>query len=227
MTSVEDEEQKARVARALKFLNRTFQDAEDHLKLKRGTLADTRQDTHFTAIMKMASTIEPLVNEVLREEIKGNFRKLKVEHEGATALAAFVTKTTDRERKQRLARELGIIDDGRSAFISAVYQVRDRYAHNVQNMHLSIAAIAEKIQESGGTSVEKILLELSGLDKSKHSPLALVLGLKLGMYYQFARFLADVLNVLKPPSPFAQLTDILAKIDEKNKAVSPENPEPA
>lgn len=99
-------------------LARTFAEAEDYLKLPRGTLANSRQDTDFIAVMKMASTIEPLVNEALRAEVR-SLLKHKVEHEGAEVLANFVTaRGVDRSKKLRLACDLGIILESEGSLFS-------------------------------------------------------------------------------------------------------------
>lgn len=178
------------------FLTKTFAAAETMLELDSGTLADTNKDKDFIAIMKMSSTIEPLINQALEKEIQ-TLRKHKIEHEGANALAAFVKKARDRKEKVRLANEMGILSDARLRFILSVYELRDHYAHNVKNFHLSIFDIIKKIE----TDNKKFIFDLSGLDKKqKYGEIVIAMLLRTFVYQRFAGFLSDALDVIQPPT---------------------------
>ncbi len=178
------------------FLRKTFAEAEAVLELEPGTLADTNKDNDFLAIMKMSSTIEPLINQALEAEIK-SLRKLKVEHEGANALAKFVRDGRSRNERAKLAMQMGLLSDSRLKFVLSVYQLRDHYAHNVRNFHLDIFEIIKKIE----TDDAKIIFDLSGLDrKGKHGKILVAILLKTFVYQRFAGFLSDALHILKPPT---------------------------
>lgn len=179
----------------LEAVSKTFKEAEDYLKLPSGTLVDIHQDIDFVAIMKMSSTIEPLINDALGAEIR-RFRKLKVEDEGENALADFVLGTRERTKKVELAYKMRLIGLEHQKFILAIYAIRDKYAHNVKNLQLSIVQVTDSLVSVKG----KIWSDLAGLEgTNKHKGILLAILSNSPIYYRFAGFLSDALHVVKPP----------------------------
>jgi hypothetical protein len=190
-----EQQQEKAYADFIEQMNKTFDRAEQRLGLKSGTLADTKNDNDFLAIMKMSSTIEPLINEALTVEIQ-LLRKRKIQSESEIALAEFVHSTKDRPRKVQLAREMGLISESRSKFIAAIYQVRDFYAHNVTNLHLNILEVVDKIKSNH----QNIVFHLAAIKKTPEvETLVQTDALKNFIYWNFAGFLSDALDVLQPP----------------------------
>jgi hypothetical protein len=109
---------------------------------------------------------------------------------------AFVTALTisGRTGKLKLAEGLGLVTQDRLRFIKAVAQVRNRYAHNVRNMHRSLTEMLTEEQESNARIVE----QLTGLQIALPSVLQNEV-LKLFMYHRLADYLADALHTLRPP----------------------------
>jgi len=194
-------------------IHASLEEAEDHLGVRRGTLTSIQADGDFMFVMKMTTTMEPLLNDALRGEIKGGLKKLKAEHEGANALAEFVADAYDTARKLKLAAKLGIIQDRRLGFCRTLFELRNRYAHHASNMHLSIWEIIStkfpadqrKNAFSNLTYGEKIDDVAPGFHNSQ---------LRLGSFYQFADFVADALRVLKP-TPFRGLLGLGPAANER------------
>jgi hypothetical protein len=92
--------------------------AEKHLGLSHGTLGDLLVDSDYITILKISSTIEPLLNELLEKNVTRALSHPKVSF------------------------------PGRGDFIKSVSAVRNHYAHNIKNLALSIAQIAAKAKTS-------------------------------------------------------------------------------
>jgi len=139
----------------------TIRDAEGHLGVPHGTLGDIRNDTDFLAIVKIHATIEPLLNEAIRENLTRALSHPKVSFPGADAVAEFVLGGP-LESKIRLALKAEIISDDNARFIRAVAKLRNHYAHNVSNFTQRIdeaAAIVDKQTE--GFNIQRDLLSYS------------------------------------------------------------------
>lgn len=91
-----------------------------------------------------------------------------------------------------------LLTESQIAFIRAVAQVRNRYAHNVKNMHRSLTDILTEEQRNSGRIVEHltgIKFPLSpSLDPKLRNDL-----LKRFMYYRLADYLSNALHTLRPP----------------------------
>jgi hypothetical protein len=174
---------------------RTFAEAETHLELKPGTLADNHTESDFVALVKISATIEPLLNEAIETECK-QLRKFKIESDSVVALTAFVQRERNRQKKAQLAFEMGIISKERCDFIKAVFDIRDHYAHHVKNLHLSVSEVAKKLQATNG----QIFMHVAGLDMDhKGSKLFAALFIRAFIFHRFALFLSAALSVIKPP----------------------------
>lgn len=186
-----------------KAVEASLASAEDHLELPRGTLAEIETDTDFMFVMKMWSTLEPLLNEAFSKEISGGLVKYKVEHEGAAALAEFVASANNMPRKIDLAHNMGIIKGRRHRYCKALFEVRNHYGHNVRNLHLSIwSLLKEKFPKAQRESLYKALAQNDIIPVMPDD--FFEISIRIGSFYQFASFLSDVLDVVKP-RPWAGL----------------------
>jgi hypothetical protein len=170
--------------------------AEKHLGLAHGTLGDLLVDSDYITILKISSTIEPLLNELLEKNVTRALSHPKVAFPGGDALADFVLKRSI-DDKRTLALKFELISLGRANFIKSVSTVRNFYAHNIKNLALSIVDIAAKAKPSD--QGRSIINDLCGfqLDQS-HLPRepARIKGM---LYYNFARFLSEALEGINPP----------------------------
>ena len=172
-------------------------EAETHLGVPHGTLADVAKDGDYLAILKIHATIEPLLNELLEENITRALKHPKVNFPGGETLAEFVL-ARNLDDKRKLAVKCELIDKARSEFIRNVANVRNRYAHNVKNMHLSISEIAKKLSpKDEGVAVLNSLYGITS--EVPHSTLVKPFMRPL-LYWNFAFLLADVIKGINPPS---------------------------
>jgi hypothetical protein len=181
--------------------------AEQHLEVPAGTITSIPGEPDFIATVKTYAVIEPILNELIAtgtprpgsgsvagalqfiasgQSVRENFR---------TFVAAL--NMSGRTGKLRLAQGMGLLVDHHVDFIEAVTRVRNRYAHNVKNMHRSLPEILMEEQASHGRIVEHLTglhgkLPLpSGLDNSNF--------LKSFMYHRLADYLSNALDTLRPP----------------------------
>jgi len=160
-------------------VNESIVAAEQHLEVPAGTISSISTDPDFIATVKMYAVVEPILNELIasRPPSQGeseNFRTF------VTAL-----NMEGRAGKLKLAEGMGLLTEGRIAFIRGVAQVRNRYAHNVKNMHRSLTDILTEEQRNNGRIVEHLIgikFELSP-SQSRNDLL------KLLMYYRLADYL--------------------------------------
>ncbi len=165
--------------------------AEAHLGVAHGTIADVAKDSDYLAILKIHATIEPLINELLKENITRVLKHPKVNFPGAEALAEFVL-ARNLDEKRTLAVKSELIDTRRSEFIRNVASVRHRYAHNIKNISLSIPQIAQKISPKDNGAA--ILRSLSNIKTPSDSFI-----LRVFLYWNFAFLLSEVIKGIKPP----------------------------
>ena len=95
--------------------------AEANLGVAHGTIADVAKDSDYI----IHATIEPLINELLKENITRVLEHPKVSFPGAEALAEFVLARNLVE-KRTLAVKSELIDAHRSEFIRNIANVRPR-----------------------------------------------------------------------------------------------------
>lgn len=96
--------------------------------------------------------------------------------------------------KVALAKSLGLLRDDQVRFVEGVARVRNRYAHNVRNLHRSFADIL--LEEQKGNA--KIVGQVTGVQIKLPNP-TLAPTLKLFMYHRLADYLSNALDTLKPP----------------------------
>jgi hypothetical protein len=167
--------------------------AEAHLGVAHGTIADVAKDSDYLAILKIHATIEPLINELLKENITRVLKHPKVSFPGADALAEFVL-ARNLDEKRTLAVKSELIDARRSEFIRNVANVRNRYAHNIKNISLPISKIAQKISPKDNGAA--ILRSLGNLKQPPPSDGVM----RIFLYWNFAFLLSEVIKGIKPPA---------------------------
>ncbi|WP_439407940.1 hypothetical protein ACNJX9_04420 [Bradyrhizobium sp. DASA03076] len=177
----------------------TISDAEDYLKVARGTVANIRQDSDFLAIVKMHATIEPLLGDALEQSVTRALKHPKVNFPGGEALAEFVVGA-NLEAKIRLALKSEIISDDNAKFIRALARVRNYYAHDVANMQKNIHDAANDADKQGdGLSILRDLMSSSSGTKQKITSRLAFVYLKPFMFLRFASLLANLLHGIRPP----------------------------
>src|SRR6266849_4926438 len=119
----------------MKRVDQYIKEAEEHLALPHGTLADIRHDNDYLKILKMHATVEPLLNQLLEKSITRVMKHPKVSFPGGEAVAELILEVR-LERKIKLALDCELITSGHAAFIRTLARVRNHYAHSIQNMAL-------------------------------------------------------------------------------------------
>jgi hypothetical protein len=190
----EDTEREDTLRKLAQFADEKIAEAEAHLGVVHGTLADVAHDSDYLAILKIHATIEPLLNELLEENITRALKHPKVNFPGGDTLAEFVL-ARNLDDKRKLAVRCELISPSRSDFIRHIANVRNRYAHNIKNIPLSIFEMAIKLSpKDGGVSILKSLYGLvtvpSFIGDAFMRPL---------LYWNFAFLLSDVIKAIKPP----------------------------
>jgi hypothetical protein len=181
--------------------------AEHHLQVPAGTISSIPHDPDFIATVKAYAVVEPLLNDLIvtwsqKGAVLGFGSSAPLPHENE-AFRSFVAvlPMSGNIGKLKLAEGLGLLSRDDVSFIQALATIRNRYAHNVRNMHRPLAEMLTEEQQHNG----KIVGQLTGLQHKL--PLgALSLGdiqivLKSLMYQRLADYLARALNTLKPPPP--------------------------
>jgi hypothetical protein len=194
-------------------LNESVVEAEQHLEVPAGTISSIQNDPDFIAIVKMYAVIEPILNDLIvswqrptpRFGGLGGIPTPLSDWEQTTRenFRAFVTDLNIRGRtgKIKLAKGLGLLAQHQISFIDAVAVVRNRYAHNVKNMHRSLADIVTELQRGNGRIVE----HLTGINPPSNELLKSI------VYYQLADYLSDALQTLRPPPRYTGLLTAFGK----------------
>jgi len=103
------------------------------------------------------------------------------------------------DRLRIILFEFGAIDERDSSFIQAVFSIRNRYAHHIENAVLSIGEVCEKIaSEPNGD--RQLLRKLVGWPPGKGPPPAdFVDHVRTLMFYNAIFFFKVALHIVKPP----------------------------
>lgn len=193
-------------------VNESIVAAEQHLEVPAGTISSIPNDPDFIATVKMYAVVEPILNELLASRPPRETLPWLPASQGITEnFRTFVTALTmeGRAGKLKLAEGMGLLTKDRIAFIRAVTQIRNRYAHSVKNMHRSLADIVTEEQRTNGRIVE----HLTGINLAGSPPNDL---LKLSMYYRLADYLSDALHTLRPPPLPASAGGLLGGLGSLN-----------
>jgi hypothetical protein len=179
-------------------LHNSVGELEAHLGLAAGTIWSSVSGTDAEVIIKTYAIIEPVLNEVLRMRmfaLGGDFKTLS---EAQDSLESFIDSLAVRGRagKANLARDLGFIADHDLKFIDDITTLRNRYAHDIRNLSLSVRDLCSKMGPNG----ERIAKELVGLaditDQEVYNDTYRVL-----MYFNVASFISRAMQAIKPPPP--------------------------
>jgi hypothetical protein len=202
-------------------VNASVAAAEQHLEVRTGTISSIPNDVDFIAIVKMYAVIEPILNDLIASwqpqtpHVVGGLGGIPspLSDLGQAArenFRAFVTALNigGRTGKLQLVEGLGLLAQHQIAFILAVVQIRNRYAHNVKNIHRSLADIVTEEQRNNGRIVE----HLTGINLAGGPPSNALL--KLLMYYRLADYLSDALHTLRPPPLPQSMGGILAGLGQ-------------
>ena len=169
--------------------------AEQHLEVPAGTISSIPYDPDFIATVKVYAVVEPILNDLITSCPPW----LRPPQSESEYFRTFVTALNmeGRAGKLKLAEGMVLLTESQIAFIRAVAQVRNRYAHNVKNMHRSLTDILTEEQRNSGRIVEHV----TGI-KLPLSPSELRNDLlKRFMYYRLADYLSEALHTLRPPPP--------------------------
>jgi hypothetical protein len=179
--------------------------AEQHLQIPPGTISSILKEPDFIATVKAYAVVEPLLNDLIATWPPKNFvfGSLASPPQENDSFRNFVTglAMSGNTGKLKLAEGLGLLQNDDVLFIRALATVRNRYAHNVKNIHSSLAEMLTEEQRSN----QKIAAHLTGLQHTlplgsvSHGDTNLIL--KLLMYHRLADYLARALSTLRPPPP--------------------------
>jgi hypothetical protein len=188
-------------------VNKSIVAAEQHLEVPAGTVSSIPFDPDFISTVKIYAVVEPILNDLIaswqQPPQTSPYQALSLLDLGPLGQSArenfraFVAALNIRgpTGKLKLAKGLGLLTEDRTAFIHAVAQVRNRYAHNVKNMHRSLTDIVTEEQRTNGRIVEHLTGIKLALSPNRNDVL------KLLMYYRLADYLSDALQTLRPPPP--------------------------
>jgi len=170
--------------------------AEQHLEVPAGTISSIPYDPDFIATVKVYAVVEPILNDLITSCPPW----LRPPQSESEYFRTFVTALymEGRAGKLKLAEGMMLLTESQIAFIRAVAQVRNRYAHNVKNMHRSLTDILTEEQRNSGRIVEHLTGIKFPLSPSLDPKLLNDL-LKRFMYYRLADYLSNALHTLRPP----------------------------
>lgn len=171
--------------------------AEQHLEVPAGTVSSIPHEPDFVATVKTYAVVKPILNELIaaaRPRAVG-FGMLAASQPDENFHAFVATlNMSGRTGKLALAKAFDLLTQDQVRFIESVARIRNRYAHNVKNMHRSLVEML--IEEQTGNA--KIVANLTGVRATLPSPTLDPL-MKLFMYHRLADFLSVALHTLKPP----------------------------
>ena len=201
--------------------------AERHLEVPAGTITSIPNEPDFIATVKTYAVIEPLLNDLIAKGTPqtpygSTLRLMSIGQSVNENFRTFVTalNISGRTGKLRLAEGLGLLQDYNIEFIEAVTRVRNRYAHNVKNMHKSLTEILTDEQPHQG----RIVAHLTGIQKTLPLPPDFDNNiLKWFMYHRLADYLAAALQTLRPP-PLPAGRGILSGLFEESDKPDPDGP---
>lgn len=173
--------------------------AEEYLEVPNGTISSIVSDTDFVATVKVYAVIEPILNDWIAKHPPRVFSLSMLgsdnnPDENYRSFVASLPLSGGRATKLSLAEGQGLLSKDDVLYIKAVSSVRNRYAHNVKNIHRSLEDIAFEEQQSN----QKIVQHLTGMQDVK-LPSSLGPYIKMFMYHRLSDCLSKALHTLKPP----------------------------
>ncbi|MGM4959826.1 hypothetical protein [Bradyrhizobium sp. 604_D8_N2_3] len=176
-------------------VNESVAAAEEYLEIPKGTISSIKTDPDFIATVKTYAVIEPMLNDLISARPPRSIFGAPAVAQPNNDFQGFVAGLTisGRVGKLALAKSLGLLTEDQVRFIEGVSRIRNRYAHNVKNMHRSLVEILTEEQQHNAKIVEIITGLVSTLP-SEIEPF-----LKMLMYHRLADYLSNALHTLKPP----------------------------
>ncbi|WP_262048171.1 hypothetical protein [Bradyrhizobium sp. Bra78] len=170
--------------------------AEQYLEVPTATISSILHDPDYVATVKTYAVIEPMLNDLISTRRPRSVFGVTSQDESEESFQGFVARLSisGRTGKVALAKGLGLLRPDQVRFIEGVARVRNRYAHNVRNMHRTLQDILAEEQQGNG----KIVEDVTGISLKLPSP-TLAPTLKMFMYHRLADYLSDALKTLKPP----------------------------
>ena|SRR6266851_2732332 len=175
---------------------------EEHLEVPTGTISSIPRDPDFVATVKAYAVAEPILNQLIAARPPrapgGGFGALSYpgppddEYYRAFVTALPISGNTG---KLRLAEGLNLLSPWHLDFVRALARIRNRYAHNIRNMHRSLTELLLEEQSSN----KKIVEHLTGLQvelPEQRLPNGVFLML---MHHRLADLLSEALHTLRPP----------------------------
>ncbi|HYJ88120.1 MAG TPA: hypothetical protein VEW46_18785 [Pyrinomonadaceae bacterium] len=186
-------------------INESVATAEQHLYVPAGTISSIPREPDFVAVAKTYAIIEPLLNQLIVARLPHNAPSFAgppqapVEQTTIEGFRTFVAALNmfGNAGKLQLADGLGLLTKDQADFIRGVAMIRNRYAHNVENMHRSLNDILSEERQKNARIVQHVtgLLQVTLPDHPFREN-----GLfKMFMYHRLADYLADALDTLRPP----------------------------
>jgi hypothetical protein len=178
----------------------TLSAAAAHLKVPVGTFEPLYADIGFLVVMRMATTIEPILNDAIEVEI-GRLQREGTPYKGAAYIADFVRGERQFQKKAKLAWELGLLSQEQYDFVDAIMLVRHHYAHHISNLSLNIVdAVAKASEQRNDRQLASKIFkrELAGLIELTEKPEDKLTYARFGMVWMFSSFLASALKVIGP-----------------------------
>ena len=176
---------------------------EKYLEVPAGTITSIPVEPDFIATVKAYAVVEPILNDLIakgppQSSYSGALHLMSKGQSVSENFRTFVTalNISGRTGKLRLAEGLGLLRQEDIDFIEALARVRNRYAHNVKNMHKSLTEILTEEQLHHA----RVVAHLTGIQ----TPLPLPPGLdsdflKAFMYHRRADYLSNALHTFRPP----------------------------
>jgi hypothetical protein len=195
--------------------------AEEYLQIPSGAISSIQHDPDYIATVKTYAVIEPILNDLIAARPPTMTLAALGKHP-KESFQAFVAGLNigGRVGKVALAKSLGLLTDDQVRFIEGVATLRNRYAHNVKNMHRSLVDILTEAQRGNANIVK----EVTGVAIKLPSP-DIERLFKMFMYHRLADYLSNALHTLRPPPlPMGSLFGWLNNLDKPKEAPDPNQP---
>ena len=194
-------------------VNESVTSAENYLEVPPGTISSIEQDPDFVATVKTYAVIEPMLNDLISARRPTPIFGVLAGDQSNESFQTFVAGLSigGRVGKVALARSLGLLNEEQTRFIEGVARIRNRYAHNVRNMHRSLVDILTEEQQHNGKIVEHV----TGMKETLPVP-SLHPFVKSFMYHRLADYQSNALHTLSPPPlPSGGILSGLFELGEK------------
>jgi hypothetical protein len=122
-------------------VDKSVEAAWQHLRVPAGIIESIPNETDFVATLKTYAVIEAILNDLIGQRPPFLGMPSPEQDDRYRSFVAALNME-GRAGKLTLAQGLGLLTPDDIAFVRAVTQVTNRYAHNIKNMHRSLTEIA-------------------------------------------------------------------------------------